>query len=155
MDHCIFQFATRGQCIKGKKLDCFEQKHIFCFKLQCASIVVLFNALPSGGNWKTRWSINNRRGIIKCTIHFKTVCYGQLYIIFIKLECTTCFKLLKSNQFCGVIIDIKISGPLIGLSCLPLLTLVVMSPATIEQRLALNVGPVLLICPRFGAIAQQ
>ena len=28
-------------CIKGKKLDCFEHKHVFCFKLQCASIVVL------------------------------------------------------------------------------------------------------------------
>ena len=41
MDHRIFQFATRGQCIKGKKLDCFEHKHIFCFKLQCASIVYL------------------------------------------------------------------------------------------------------------------
>ena len=41
MDHRIFQFATRGQCIKGKKLDCFEHNHIFCFKLQCASIVVL------------------------------------------------------------------------------------------------------------------
>ena len=39
MDHRVFQFATRGQCIKGKKLDCFEHK--FCFKLQCASIVVL------------------------------------------------------------------------------------------------------------------
>ena len=39
MDHRVFRFATRGQCIKGKKLDCFEHK--FCFKLQCASIVVL------------------------------------------------------------------------------------------------------------------
>ena len=39
MDHRVFWFATRGQCIKGKKLDCFEHK--FCFKLQCASIVVL------------------------------------------------------------------------------------------------------------------
>ena len=27
---------------KGKKLDCFEHNHVFCFKLQCASIVVLF-----------------------------------------------------------------------------------------------------------------
>ena len=26
---------------KRKKLDCFEHNHIFCFKLQCASIVVL------------------------------------------------------------------------------------------------------------------
>ena len=41
MDHRVFQFATRGQCIKGKKLDCFEHNHVFCFKLQCASIVVL------------------------------------------------------------------------------------------------------------------
>ena len=41
MDHRVFQFATRGQCINGKKLDCFEHNHIFCFKLQCASIVVL------------------------------------------------------------------------------------------------------------------
>ena len=24
-----------------KKLDCFEHNHVFCFKLQCASIVVL------------------------------------------------------------------------------------------------------------------
>ena len=41
MDHWVFQFATRGQCIKEKKLDCFEHNHVFCFKLQCASIVVL------------------------------------------------------------------------------------------------------------------
>ena len=41
MDHRVFRFATRGQCIKGKKLDCFEKNHVFCFKLQCASIVVL------------------------------------------------------------------------------------------------------------------
>ena len=41
MDHCVFRFATRGQCIKEKKLDCFEHNSIFCFKLQCASIVVL------------------------------------------------------------------------------------------------------------------
>ena len=41
MDYRVFQFATRGQCIKGKKLDCFEHNHIFCFKFQCASIVVL------------------------------------------------------------------------------------------------------------------
>ena len=41
MDHRVFQFATRGQCIKGKKLDCFEHNHVFWFKLQCASIVVL------------------------------------------------------------------------------------------------------------------
>ena len=41
MDHRVFRFATRGQCIKGKKLDCFEHNHIFCFKLQCAGIVVL------------------------------------------------------------------------------------------------------------------
>ena len=26
---------------KGKKLDCIEHNHVFCFKLQCASIVVL------------------------------------------------------------------------------------------------------------------
>ena len=25
---------------KRKKLDCFEHNHVFCFKLQCASIVV-------------------------------------------------------------------------------------------------------------------
>ena len=37
----FFQLTTRGQCIKGKKLDCFEHNSIFCFKLQCASIVVL------------------------------------------------------------------------------------------------------------------
>ena len=41
MDHHVLQFATRGQCINGKKLDCFEHNHVFCFKLQCASIVVL------------------------------------------------------------------------------------------------------------------
>ena len=56
MDHCVFRFATRGQCLKGKKLDCFEHNHVFRFKLQCASIVILF-ALPSGGNRKTQWSI--------------------------------------------------------------------------------------------------
>ena len=41
MDHRVFQFATRGQCIKGKKARLFEHNHVFCFKLQCASIVVL------------------------------------------------------------------------------------------------------------------
>ena len=30
MDHRVFRFATRGQCIKGKKLDCFEHNHVFC-----------------------------------------------------------------------------------------------------------------------------
>ena len=51
MDHRVFQFATRGQYIKGKKLDCFEQNHVFCFKLQCASIVVLlFTAIW----WKSK-----------------------------------------------------------------------------------------------------
>ena len=41
MDHRVSRFATRGQCIKGKKLDCFQNNHVFCFKLECASIVVL------------------------------------------------------------------------------------------------------------------
>ena len=41
MDHHDFRFAIRGQCIKGKNLDCFEHNHVFCFKLHCASIVVL------------------------------------------------------------------------------------------------------------------
>ena len=51
MEHRVFQFATRGQCIKEKKLDCFEHNHIFCFKLQCASIVVL---LCSAIWWKSK-----------------------------------------------------------------------------------------------------
>ena len=52
MHHCIFRFATRGQCIKGKKLDCFEHK--FCFKLQCASIVVL---LCTAIWWKSKHAV--------------------------------------------------------------------------------------------------
>ena len=51
MDHRVFQFATRGQCIKGKKLDCFEHNYVFCFKLQCASIVVL---LSTAIWWKSK-----------------------------------------------------------------------------------------------------
>ena len=39
MDHCVFRFATRGQCIKGKKLDRFEHNHIFCFKFQCCTFM--------------------------------------------------------------------------------------------------------------------
>ena len=56
MDHRVFQFATRGQCIKGKKLDCFEHNHIFCFNCNVLALLS-FYALPSGGNQKTRWSI--------------------------------------------------------------------------------------------------
>ena len=41
MDHRVFQFPPDGSAYKEKKLDCFEQNHAFCFKLQCASIVVL------------------------------------------------------------------------------------------------------------------
>ena len=41
MDHRVFRFATRGQCTKWKKLNCFEDNHRFCFKLQYARIVVL------------------------------------------------------------------------------------------------------------------
>ena len=43
---------------------------------------------------------------------------------------------------------------LIGPARLPLFTLVVMSPATIRQALALNVGPVQRFAPGFSAIAQ-
>ena len=43
---------------------------------------------------------------------------------------------------------------LIGPARLPLFTLVVMSPATIKQALALNVGPVQRFAPGFSAIAQ-
>ena len=56
MDHRVFQFATRGQCIKGKKLDCFEHNHIFCFNCNVLALLS-FYALPSGGNRKTWWSI--------------------------------------------------------------------------------------------------
>ena len=49
MDHRVFRLATRGQCIKEKKPDCFE--HIFCFELQCASIVVL---LCTAICWKSK-----------------------------------------------------------------------------------------------------
>ena len=51
MDHCDFWFATRGQYIKGKKQDCFVHNHIFCFKLRCASIVVL---LCTATWWKSK-----------------------------------------------------------------------------------------------------
>ena len=54
MDHHVFRFATRGQCIKRKKLDCFEHNHVFYFKLQCASIVVLL--------WTAIWWQIERRG---------------------------------------------------------------------------------------------
>ena len=54
MEHHVFQFATRGQCIKGKKLDCFEHKHIFCFKLQCANIAVL---LCTAIWWKSNYAV--------------------------------------------------------------------------------------------------
>ena len=59
MDHRVFRFATRGQCIKGKKLDCFEHNHVFCFKLQCASIVVLLCTAI----W---WQIERRGGPLNC-----------------------------------------------------------------------------------------
>ena len=66
MDHCVFRFATRWQCIKGKKLDCFEHNHIFCFNLECASIVVLLCTAI----W---WKIKGRSGpftpLVSCTVH--------------------------------------------------------------------------------------
>ena len=36
-----FNLSPEGSAWKENKLDCFEHKHIFCFKLQCASIVYL------------------------------------------------------------------------------------------------------------------
>ena len=65
MDHRVFQFATRGQCIKGKKLDCFEHNHIFCFKLQCASIVVL---LCTAIWWKSKDAV----------VHFSVTRFGKI-----------------------------------------------------------------------------
>ena len=62
MDHCVFRFATRGQCIKEKKLDGFEHNHVFCFKLQCASIVVL---LCTAIWWKLKDTV----------VHWTTVTY--------------------------------------------------------------------------------
>ena len=62
MDHRVFRFATRGQCIKGKKLDCFEKNHVFCFKLQCASIVVL---LCTAIWWKSKDMVVNWSKISK------------------------------------------------------------------------------------------
>ena len=44
-------------------------------------------------------------------------------------------------------------SPLIGLACLPLLTLVVMLPATIKHAMALYAGQVYWFTPRFSAIA--
>ena len=39
MDHRVFRFATRGQCIKGKKLDSCEHNHVFC--LNCNVLALL------------------------------------------------------------------------------------------------------------------
>ena len=50
-------------------------------------------------------------------------------------------------------IDIYISRPLIGPAYPPLLTLVVMLPATIKQALAMNARPVYWFAPGFRAIA--
>ena len=59
MDHRIFWFATRGQCIKGKKARLFwTQPRIF---FNCNVLALLsFYALPSGGNRKTWWSIEGQ-----------------------------------------------------------------------------------------------
>ena len=64
MDHRVFRFATRGQGIKGK------YKHIFCFKLKCASIVYLLcTAL-----W---WQIKRRSGPLSLQDHFVKVWFGK------------------------------------------------------------------------------
>ena len=50
-----FDLPPEGSTKKENKLDCFEHEHIFCFKLQCASIVYLLcTAL-----W---WQIKRRGG---------------------------------------------------------------------------------------------
>ena len=56
MDHRVFQFATRGQCIKEKSWIVLNT--ITYFVLNCNVLALLsFYAVPSGGNRKTRWSI--------------------------------------------------------------------------------------------------
>ena len=55
MDHCTFDLPPEGSAKKENKLDCFEHKHIFCFKLQCAGIVYLLCTAI----W---WQIKRRSG---------------------------------------------------------------------------------------------
>ena len=50
MDHSVFRFATRGQCIKGKKLDSLNTTTYFV--LNCNVLC------PLAANRKTRWSIS-------------------------------------------------------------------------------------------------
>ena len=52
-----FDLPPEGSAKKENKLDCFELKHIFCFKLHCAGIVYLLcTAL-----W---WQIIRRGGLL-------------------------------------------------------------------------------------------
>ena len=77
MNHRVFWFATRGQCIKGKKARLNTTTY---FVLNCNVLALLsFYALPSGGNWKTRWSIDSylkrysKHGCFVTMIYYSTV----------------------------------------------------------------------------------
>ena len=59
MDHRVFQFATRGQCIKAKQ--CYLNQNM-CLHLKQSSLFS-FYALPSGGkskdavvHWDSPWA---------------------------------------------------------------------------------------------------
>ena len=60
-----FDLPPEGSAQKENKLDCLEHMHIFCFKLQCASIVYLLRTAL----W---WQIKRRRGPLKLTLNYVT-----------------------------------------------------------------------------------
>ena len=88
MDHRIFRFATRGQCIKGKKLDYVEHNHVFCFKLQCASIVVL---LCTAIWWKSK------DAVVHC-IQLKTHA-SKFYVIYGPVSYSKKFISIEPKMF--------------------------------------------------------
>ena len=76
----------------------------------------------------------------------------NLYVTLAPGSTQECFSVKKLNSDWTK--DILISSPLICPACPPLLTLVVMLPATLKQALVLNAGPVYWFAPRFSVIAQ-
>ena len=82
-----FNLPPEGSALKENKLDCFEHKHIFCFKLQCASIVYL---LCTALWWKSK------DAVVHCHLK-KTETVSKAKIEF--RICTFPSKLSKKGKF--------------------------------------------------------
>ena len=88
MDHRVFRFATRGQCIKGKQ---WNLKKI-CVCVQNNLAYFPFMHCPLVANWKTRWSI----GKVPDPIHSKFFIQSSKLCAFLSIK-TFCLSLQNAS----------------------------------------------------------